>query len=43
MTKGEQKVLWYGVAAGTMIGVAIGFLIALFIAVKPGLFAGLIR
>jgi len=43
MTNGEQKVLWRGVAAGTMIGLALGFMIALFIAIKPEVFAGLIR
>ncbi len=37
MTNGEQKVLWRGVAAGTLIGLAIGGLIALFIAMKPAL------
>jgi tetrahydromethanopterin S-methyltransferase subunit F len=43
MTNGEQKMLWRGVAAGTLIGLAIGGIIALFIAVKPELFAGLIQ
>jgi hypothetical protein len=43
MTNGEQKVLWRGVAAGTIVGLAIGIMIALFIAMKPELFAGLIR
>jgi tetrahydromethanopterin S-methyltransferase subunit F len=43
MTNGEQKVLWRGVAAGTIIGLALGLSIALFIAIKPELFAGLIR
>jgi hypothetical protein len=41
MTNGEQKMLWRGVAAGTMIGMAIGGMIALLIAMKPELFAGL--
>jgi hypothetical protein len=41
MTHGEQKMLWRGVAAGTMIGLAIGGMIALVIAMKPELFAGL--
>jgi tetrahydromethanopterin S-methyltransferase subunit F len=41
MTHGEQKMLWRGVAAGTMIGMAIGGMIALVIAMKPELFAGL--
>lgn len=31
MTNGEQKVLWRGVAAGTLIGLAIGAMIALVI------------
>jgi hypothetical protein len=43
MTKGEQKVLARGVAAGTFMGLAIGLILALFIAMKPELFAGLIR
>jgi hypothetical protein len=43
MTNGEQKVLWRGVAAGTIVGLALGLMIALFIAMKPDLFAGLIR
>ena len=43
MTNGEQKVLWRGVAAGTILGLAIGGMIALVIAMKPELFAGLIR
>ena len=42
MTQGEQKMLWRGVAAGTIIGMAIGGMIALVIAMKPELFAGLI-
>ena len=32
MTNGERKVLWRGVAAGTVMGVAIGLILALFIA-----------
>ena len=43
MTDGEQKVLWRGVAAGTLLGLAIGGMIALLIAMKPELFAGLIQ
>ena len=35
MTGGEQKVLWRGVAAGTLVGLAIGSMIALVIAMKP--------
>jgi hypothetical protein len=42
MTNGEQRMLVRGVAAGAMIGLAIGGIIALFIAMKPELFAGLI-
>jgi hypothetical protein len=43
MTNGEQKVLWRGVAAGTIVGLALGLSLALFIAMKPELFAELIR
>jgi hypothetical protein len=43
MTKGERKALWRGVAAGTLIGLGIGGIIALLIAMKPALFAGLIH
>jgi hypothetical protein len=43
MTSGEQKVLMRGVAAGTMIGLAIGGMIALFIALRPELFTRLIQ
>jgi tetrahydromethanopterin S-methyltransferase subunit F len=43
MTNGEQKMLWRGVAAGTVMGVAIGLIIALFIVMKPELFAALVR
>jgi hypothetical protein len=43
MTTGEQKMLWRGVAAGTLLGLAIGGMIALCIAVRPELFAWLIR
>lgn len=43
MTDGEQKMLWRGVAAGTIMGLAIGLIVALFIAVKPQLFAGLMQ
>jgi len=35
MKNGEQKVLWRGVAAGTIVGLAFGLMIALFIAMKP--------
>ena len=43
MTTGEQKMLRRGVAAGALIGLGIGGIIALFIAMKPELFAALIR
>ena len=43
MTNGEQKVLWRGVAAGTIVGLALGLMVGLFVAMKPELFAGLIR
>jgi tetrahydromethanopterin S-methyltransferase subunit F len=43
MTNGEQKMLWRGVAAGTLIGLAIGGMIALVVAARPELFAGLIQ
>jgi len=43
MTNGEQKVFWRGVGAGTLLGMVLGLLIALFIEMKPELFAGLIR
>jgi tetrahydromethanopterin S-methyltransferase subunit F len=43
MTIGEQKVLVRGVAAGTIMGVAIGLMLALFIAMKAEFFARLIQ
>lgn len=43
MTNGEQKVLWRGVAAGTMIGLAVGGMIALTIVMKSEFFARLIQ
>jgi hypothetical protein len=43
MTNGEQKVLWRGVAAGTLVGLVLGVMIALFIAMKPHVFAGMIQ
>jgi len=43
MTNREQKVLTRGVAAGTMIGLAIGGIIALFIQMKAEFFAALIQ
>jgi tetrahydromethanopterin S-methyltransferase subunit F len=41
MTNGEQKMLVRGVAGGTIMGVAIGLMLALVIAMKPEFFAGL--
>jgi hypothetical protein len=43
MTNGEQRMLFRGVAAGTLMGIAIGLIIALSIMAKPELFAALIR
>jgi hypothetical protein len=43
MTKGEEKVLVRGVAAGTIVGVAIGLMLALFIAMKPEFFGRVIQ
>jgi hypothetical protein len=43
VTANEQKVLWRGVAAGTLIGLVIGGLIALVIAVRPELFRALLQ
>jgi hypothetical protein len=43
MTNGEQKMLWRGVAAGSLMGLAIGGMIALCVAMKPEFFAGLVQ
>jgi tetrahydromethanopterin S-methyltransferase subunit F len=43
MTSGERKMLWRGVAAGTLVGLALGLMIALVMAMKPELFSGLRR
>jgi len=43
VTNGEQKMLRRGVAAGTLMGMAIGGLIALFIAVWPVFLAALVQ
>jgi tetrahydromethanopterin S-methyltransferase subunit F len=43
MNQGEQKMLRRGVAAGTLIGLAIGGLTALVIAMRPELFAALVQ
>lgn len=42
MTRGEQGMLVRGVAAGLLVGLAIGGLIALCIAIRPELFVDLI-
>jgi len=34
MTTSEHKVIWRGVAAGTITGVAVGLMVALFIAIR---------
>jgi hypothetical protein len=43
MTTSEQKMLWRGVAAGTLIGVVVGLMIALVITIRPELFRVLTR
>lgn len=43
MTIGEQKMLTRGVAAGSILGLAVGLMLALFIAMKPALVARLIQ
>ena len=43
MTTRERKVLGRGLAAGTIMGLAIGGIIALFIAMKPEFLAALVR
>ncbi len=43
MTSGERKMLARGVAAGTVVGLAIGGMIALCIAMRPEFFAGLMQ
>jgi hypothetical protein len=43
MTQGEQKMLWRGVAAGTITGVVIGLMLALVIQLEPDFFARLIQ
>jgi hypothetical protein len=43
MTDGEHKMLMRGVAGGTLMGVAIGLMLALAIAMKPEFFAGLVQ
>ena len=43
MTTGEQKMLYRGVAAGTLIGLTLGLMLALVIAMKPEFFAAMLR
>lgn len=43
MTTGENKMLWRGVTAGTLIGLVIGGMLALCIAMKPEFFARLLQ
>lgn len=43
MTNSEHKILWRGVAAGTLMGLAIGLMLALAIAMRPELFAALVQ
>ncbi len=43
VTNGEQRMLSRGVAAGTLMGVAIGLMIAFFIMAKPDFFAAFVR
>ena len=43
MTTSEEKVLWRGVAAGTLLGLAVGGMIALLIAIRPELFRALMQ
>jgi hypothetical protein len=43
MTNGEQKMLRRGVAAGTLMGMTMGLMLALVIASKPQLFAALLQ
>ena len=38
MTHGEQKMLRRGIAAGTLIGLAIGGMVASIIALRPEIF-----
>ena len=43
MTTNEQKVLWRGVAAGSLVGLAMGGIIALIIAIRPELLRALMQ
>jgi hypothetical protein len=42
MTTSERKILWRGVAAGTVVGLAVGGIVALCIAIRPELFRALL-
>ncbi|WP_264295417.1 hypothetical protein [Altererythrobacter sp. CC-YST694] len=37
----ERKMIWRGVATGTLMGLGLGGILALFIALRPEMFAGL--
>lgn len=43
MTTSERRMLNRGLAVGTILGLAIGGMIALLIAIRPDLFAALLR
>ena len=43
MNPGEQKMIKRGVAAGILVGLAVGGIIALAIILRPGLLTGLIQ
>lgn len=43
MTDGERRAMWRGVAAGALMGVAIGLLLALFVLMRPELFGAVLR
>jgi len=43
MTSGEHNALMRGVAAGTIMGVAIGLILAMFVVLEPEFFAALLR
>jgi tetrahydromethanopterin S-methyltransferase subunit F len=42
MTVREQSLLFRGVAAGVVMGLAIGLIAAMFIVARPGLFGALL-
>ena len=43
MTKSERKILYRGLAAGTLLGMGIGGIIALLILMRPDFFAAIFR